>query len=160
MPTDIAQHPREAIAGLLTLGLGAAIVQYSRGLPDMPGGYPGPGLFPGIVGVLFVLFGLALVVQAATGHVASIDTGDVEREERGRAILNIVVIVAAVPIYTVLSAWLGFIITMMLVSLGVMLHLRVRLLTALTVAVIASPAIDYVFRSVLRVPLPLGPFGW
>ena len=148
------------MAGLIAAALGAAVVQYARGLPEMPGGYAGPGLFPMIIGVLFLLFGLTLIVQAATGHVAAIEGSDTERETRGRSIINVVVIVAAVPFYIVVSEWLGFVFTMSLVALGVMLHLRVRLRVAIPVAVLASPAVSYVFSSVLRVPLPRGPFGW
>lgn len=160
MRNQLARHPREAVAGLITLALGAALVQYARGLPEMPGGYPGPGLFPTIVGVLFCVFGLALIVQAASGHVAPMDADAVEHGERWRSIANVVVIVAAVPVYVVLSEYVGFVITMALIAFGIMVHLGVRLVLALPIAVLVAPAVSYVFGTVLRVPLPRGPFGW
>jgi putative tricarboxylic transport membrane protein len=151
---------REAAGGLVSLVLGAAVIQYARGLPSGPGGYPGPGLFPTIVGVLFVVFGTILFVQAVTGRVAVTEPNEVDREPRWRSIGNVVVLVIAVPIYVALARHLGFVIAMALVAAGVMLRLRVRLRIVLLVAAIVVPMVSYLFGTVLRVPLPAGPLGW
>ncbi|MGH3329495.1 MAG: hypothetical protein ACRDPT_17175, partial [Streptomycetales bacterium] len=55
-------------AGLLTAGFGAAVVSAVRGFPQLPGGQPGPALFPGIIGGLMIVFGLALTAQALTAR--------------------------------------------------------------------------------------------
>jgi putative tricarboxylic transport membrane protein len=155
----VTRHPREVVAGLLSLAFGAVLVQYARGLPEMPGGYPGPGLFPTIVGVLFALFGTVLIVQAVVGRVAAVEESGDPSVSRWQAVANIAVIVAAVPLYVLLSEWLGFTVTMILLMLGVMLWLRARLLVAVPAAVVVALAVAYLFGNVLRVPLPQGPFG-
>jgi len=48
--------------GLGTIGLGIAVLVYSLSLPTLGGGMPGPGLFPGIISVGFILLGLSLIV--------------------------------------------------------------------------------------------------
>lgn len=50
----------ELVGALLAFGLGLAALILSRGLPQIEGGYPGPALFPGILGVLLVCCGLGL----------------------------------------------------------------------------------------------------
>ncbi|GIW26411.1 tripartite tricarboxylate transporter TctB family protein [Meiothermus sp.] len=50
----------ERVAALLAVALGALALLLSRGLPQMEGGYPGPALFPSILGVVLLLSGLGL----------------------------------------------------------------------------------------------------
>lgn len=65
-----AGHPRAAvdrsdlISGALSVAVGLAVVPYALTMPEIRPGIPGPGLFPMMIGALFVLFGTALVVKA------------------------------------------------------------------------------------------------
>lgn len=65
-----AAHPRAAvdrsdlISGALSVAVGLAVIPYALTMPEIRPGIPGPGLFPGMIGALFVLFGTALVVKA------------------------------------------------------------------------------------------------
>lgn len=63
----------DLIAGALVVAFGAAVLLYVRGFPELAGGRPGPALFPGILGVLMVLFGLTLTVQATRRPPADAD---------------------------------------------------------------------------------------
>lgn len=49
--------------GLGAIGLGIIVLVYSLSLPTLGGGMPGPGLFPGIISVGFILLGLSLIVR-------------------------------------------------------------------------------------------------
>ncbi len=54
----------DLISGGLSIAVGLAVIPYARSMPTISEGLPGPGLFPGMIGGLFVLFGSALVVKA------------------------------------------------------------------------------------------------
>lgn len=54
----------DLVSGALAVLVGLAVIPYARSMPEISEGLPGPGLFPGIVGGLFVLFGTALVIKA------------------------------------------------------------------------------------------------
>ncbi|WP_018465458.1 tripartite tricarboxylate transporter TctB family protein [Calidithermus timidus] len=53
----------ERVAALLAAALGVLALLLSRGLPQMEGGYPGPALFPSILGVVLLVSGLGLLWQ-------------------------------------------------------------------------------------------------
>ncbi|RMH53405.1 MAG: tripartite tricarboxylate transporter TctB family protein [Deinococcus-Thermus bacterium] len=53
----------ERAAALLAVALGGLALLLSRSLPQMEGGYPGPALFPSILGVVLLLSGLGLLWQ-------------------------------------------------------------------------------------------------
>ncbi|AFV77203.1 hypothetical protein Theos_2211 (plasmid) [Thermus oshimai JL-2] len=51
----------EAFGALLALVLGGAALVLARGLPQMEGGYPGPALFPSLLGGILVASSLGLL---------------------------------------------------------------------------------------------------
>ncbi|MCS7067118.1 MAG: tripartite tricarboxylate transporter TctB family protein [Meiothermus sp.] len=53
----------ERAVALVALALGMLALYLSRSLPQMEGGYPGPALFPSILGVVLVASGLGLLWQ-------------------------------------------------------------------------------------------------
>lgn len=58
-----AQPAWERVVALLAVALGALALFLSRSLPQMEGGYPGPALFPSLLGLLLLLSGLGLLWQ-------------------------------------------------------------------------------------------------
>ncbi len=60
MPT---QPLWERMTALLAVALGAAALFLSRSLPQMEGGYPGPALFPSLLGLVLLFSGLGLLWQ-------------------------------------------------------------------------------------------------
>ncbi|GIW32949.1 MAG: hypothetical protein KatS3mg072_0282 [Meiothermus sp.] len=56
----------ERAAALLAVALGTLALVLSRNLPQMEGGYPGPALFPSVLGAMLVFSGLRLLWQGRT----------------------------------------------------------------------------------------------
>jgi putative tricarboxylic transport membrane protein len=160
------EHPEAAavpwrhdlVGGLLAAVLGAAVVLHVRTFPELPDGQPGPALFPGIVGSLLVLFGLALAVRAVLGRgrapAADPDAG-ITRQGRLRALAVLGLVVA----YLLLAETLGFVLTMGVLLFLLMWLLGARPLVAVLAAAATTGFILVVFGEVLLVPLPTGPLG-
>lgn len=69
----LSQRFWERVGAFLALILGVAALLLSQGLPRMEGGYPGPSLFPEILGVVLAASGLALFL--AGGRVGAAQVG-------------------------------------------------------------------------------------
>jgi putative tricarboxylic transport membrane protein len=156
-------------AGVLAAALGAAVLLYVRGFPELPDGSPGPALFPGIIGGLLVLFGLVLVARSLrAGHRATADVppagGEADGDEpvppsttTGR--LNALFVLGSVVAYLLLVDLLGFAITMGVILFALMWRLGAKPLVALAAAVVTTGLIVLIFQRLLLVPLPTGPLG-
>ncbi|WP_194288479.1 tripartite tricarboxylate transporter TctB family protein [Ornithinicoccus halotolerans] len=153
----------DLIAGAASAVLGVAVLPAAVGMPRIAQGMPGPGLFPGIIGVFLVLFGLVLVVGALRGRRV-----DVEEEapavagptvSTGRRWLNGGVVLAGIAFYIVAAETLGFLVTITLVVLAVMITLGARWWVALITAVAVAFALLLVFEEGLLVQLPDGLVG-
>lgn len=173
-----------------------------RSFPELPGGQPGPALFPGIVGGLLVMFGLVLAARAAltrgprqpvpppamarpraaapaaaAPHTAGPDSGPdnagpdasggiappavppARRAFRLPPAVRATAVLAAVAGYLLVADLAGFIPTMVVLLWLLMMVLGARVLPALGAAVAATVVVFYLFRTVLLVPLPQGPWG-
>lgn len=145
--------------GLSTAALGLAVYFYSRGFPRLPGGYPGPGLFPQVIAVLFVVFGVALALKAIRARVRPprLDLGTLLwRREVSQALAVLAVIV----LYILLVDRLGFVITAGLLMVGLMALLGVPWRQNLLVAILLVLLASSLFGRLLKIPLPPGPWGW
>jgi putative tricarboxylic transport membrane protein len=156
----------EIVVGALCVVLGAVVLVHSAGFPTLPGGYPGPGLFPQILATLIALAGLAVAWQGLrlrrrTGRTQPEPDSVEPREQapRATALSNAAAVLLAVPVYMALVERIGFPATMSLINAGLMLKLGVRWAYALPVSVGVGLAVFYLFARVLRVPLPFGPLG-
>jgi putative tricarboxylic transport membrane protein len=153
--------PHDLVAGLLAAVLGAAVVLYVRTFPELPGGAPGPALFPGIVGALLVVFGLVLAVRAVVARrrdAGSRDTPPATRST-GRARLHALAVLGFVAAYLLLAEVLGFVLTMGVLLVLLTWLLGARLWVAAAAAVATTGVILVLFREVLLVPLPSGLLG-
>lgn len=54
----------DLVAGVGSVVVGIPVLLYATTMPTLGGGSPGPGLFPGIIGVLFMIFGAGLLASA------------------------------------------------------------------------------------------------
>jgi putative tricarboxylic transport membrane protein len=147
----------DLVAGLLAAGLGAAVVLHVRTFPELPEGRPGPGLFPGIVGALLVVFGLVLVVRAVRGRGLPAANPDEGVTAQGQ--LRALAVLGLVAGYLLLAETLGFVVTMGVLLFLLMWLLGARPLVAVASAVVTTGFILMVFGELLLVPLPTGPFG-
>jgi putative tricarboxylic transport membrane protein len=160
----------DLIAGGVVAAFGAAVLLYVRGFPELPGGQPGPALFPGILGGLMVLFGAALIVQATRSAAAGgppaqdVKPADGERGATTmpprRAAANLAAVLGAVAAYLVVVGYLGFVLTMAALLTLLMLRLGVRPPLAAGTAAATSVLVYLLFDGFLLVPLPAGPLGF
>lgn len=151
----------DLVAGVLTAGFGTAVVVRVQGFPSLAGGYPGPALFPGIIGILMVVFGLTLVGQSARRRRrrGARPARAAPSRNRGRAVSNALAVLLAVVIYLLVVEILGFLLTMAGLLFCLMLKLRSRLVVAVPASIVATLAIYAFFRGLLLVPLPTGMLG-
>ncbi len=133
--------------------LGAAAFLDTLSFPKMADGSPGPALFPQILGVLLVIFGIIVIVQSARPH------GGEENHYESVAILKAGGVLVGIALYVAFAHTLGFLITATLILLGLMLMLKARLRVALPAAVAVALFSMALFEKVLRVPLPPGILG-
>jgi len=69
----------------------------------------------------------------------------------------VLILIAA---YMALSTWLGFYITSSLILFLMMVKLRVPYLRGLVISILLTVFVNLMFYKILRVPLPIGFFGW
>jgi len=143
----------DAILGTGAIVLGIATFLDTLGFPKMPGGAPGPALFPQILSVLLIGLGLVVVVQSLRPHTAE------NNHYEPVAILKAGAVLVFIAIYVAVVQRLGFLITATLIMLGMMLMLSVRLRVALPAALGIALFSMLLFERILRVPLPPGILG-
>jgi putative tricarboxylic transport membrane protein len=143
----------ETAAGLLLLALGAYVSATASRFPHLATGYPGPGLFPQVLGVLLAVQGIALVAAGFRGS----DPPSFPWTRRD--LFNGFLVVLAVGVYVVASPRLGFLVTSTLVLTGLMARLGAGLGRSLLLGPALAGALYLLFGKVLRVPLPPGLLG-
>lgn len=143
----------DLILGVVVVVLGGAVLVGTRTFPEMPGGMPGPALFPRILAGLLILFGVLLIAQ-------------VRRPPEGEALAVSPVavakgigVLAAIAGYIALANRLGFLLTASAMVLAMMLLLGVRVRTAVPVTIAGVLLTALLFERLLRVPLPQGVLG-
>lgn len=182
---SVGKNP-DLYLSLSAVGVGAIVLIYALSLPTLGDGRPGPGLFPGIIASGLILFGLALlfrtVVTSRRADSAEATVSDVQDESPDipitgsgnadaaphgmeidqetvstrRAWVNGVVMLASIVGYIMLAEPLGFIITMFLVSLVIMLLLKAKPVSAIVTSLVLSFGMWLIFERGLQVQLPNG----
>ncbi len=151
----------DLVSGGLAVAFGITVLVYIRGFPQLPGGQPGPALFPGIIAALFVLFGGILVVRWFAQRRAGVGVGEAEQPEppTTKAWLTALAMCGAVVVYLLVVDLLGFTVTMSVLLFALMKALGVRTLVAAIAAVATAAVLMLLFQMVLLVPLPTGILG-
>jgi putative tricarboxylic transport membrane protein len=148
----------DGLIGIVLILCGAAVLLYTRGFPTLEEGYPGPALFPNVLAVLFLIAGLVLLIQGARSKAALIK---IDRKALGgRALLNILSVLAAVVVYIFLSEPLGFLILSFGLLFLLMTWFRASALWSMVMACSVTLGIYLLFSKFLLVPLPWGLWGW
>ena len=134
------------------LALGAAVVGGAWRLPFGGVHHPGPGFFPWWLGLVLVLLGGILAVQAAVTRATTPRTS-------GRA-AKVLVLLTALSVYVALLDALGYAAATFLLVLFMLRRLEPhRWLVTLAVAVLAADGSYVLFAVWLGVPLPPGLFA-
>lgn len=153
----------DVVLGLLAVVAGAVIVPMSLALPTLPNSYAGPSLFPSIIGGLFILTGLVLTANGLrAGRAAQAGKAGEAGQSQApyfawRRILEVFV---AVALYIVLSPSLGFTVGAFIMVAGLLILRGNRITTSLLVSLVLTLVVRWIFLSLLKVPLPVGPWGW
>jgi hypothetical protein len=142
----------DRVAGMALAALGLYVLWESRALPLGTLSNPGPAYLPTVLAVLVILFGTALAAAGALSPpIQGLGWGEARRA---------LVIVAACALAALLLERLGYRVTMgALVLFLVGVVERRHPLFALGFSVALSALSYLVFATLLRVPLPRGPFG-
>ncbi|RMF83442.1 MAG: tripartite tricarboxylate transporter TctB family protein [Nitrospinota bacterium] len=147
----------ELVLSVSIVALGIFIMVEASGFPTLSGGYPGPGLFPQILGALFILFGLWVVLQQVRRRAWPRWPRPFFTRER----INALLVVLAVILYLLVVEYVGFILTVVCLLAGLMLSLGVRWRTSILLSIALTMATYLLFNKLLGVPLPAGLVeGW
>jgi hypothetical protein len=141
------------VSGAFFVALGALIIALSGDLPFGDLSMPGAGFLPMLVSGLMILLGLALIARAAESPAfATINWSDGKH-----ATLVFLITGAAIALYE----RAGFIITMVLMMLALLLIIERRNAVRATIFSVAVIVVTFAtFEYVLKTPLAEGPFGF
>ena len=146
----------DIIAVGIFIALGIFIFTQTWNYPSPPEkGHPGPDLFPNLLALLFIGFGLTLILKAK--KLASIDT---EVAPSPKRISNVLFVIAIVAVYVGVVNFVGFLITSAVLLFLLMKKLGVTILKSAIGSIIITLFINLMFSKILRVPLPWGFLGW
>jgi putative tricarboxylic transport membrane protein len=135
-----------AVAGVIPVALGAAVLWYARGLGFGSLADPGPGLWPSIVAALLIGAGAGIAVRARTAR-------DTEAFTRGSA--AVVIGAASLTGYTYLFELVGFEIpTVLLLALWLRFLGGESWRVTAAVSLLATAGAYALFITGLGVPLP------
>jgi len=146
----------DAIFGLVLMLLGAAVLVAIQGYPKIPGQPVGPALFPGLIASGLCIGGVLLVARGWRERAAQAWLVWDDWVRSPRHVLALAVLLGSVVFYILAADKLGFLLTASLVLAALFLVLRVKPLTALSLAVVATLLVHFAFYKLLRVPLPWG----
>ena len=132
--------------GLLMTLVGTGILVASTTFPDLPEGYPGPGLFPSGIGILLILSGILICFRKGTV------TSQHDNSEKSQIwfFVGILVVVFSFPlVYQLGNFFLALFICISLVAT----LFRIIWWKSLLISFLTCGSIYLIFIQVLRVPL-------
>jgi hypothetical protein len=148
------------------IALGVFIWAVSFSFPVLPGGHPGPSLFPRVLATLFIFFSLIVILEGRRKS-KTLPPPPAEEDEGGNVIItgkenyfNAVLVIILIAAFIALAPHLGFIITGGAVLFILMWKLHVRPLKSLIISAVVICLIYSIFAKGLRVPLPHGFLWW
>ena len=150
---------KDYVGGGIFIILGILIFLMTLSFPILDGGHPGPSLFPRVLAILFIFFGGIVVLQ---GWRSTKVKTEVVPEEEGAPPnkFNPILVIFLIAAFIALATMVGFFITGAALLAILMLKLRVSVLKSVIVSILLAAFIYTVFAKGLRVPLPIGYFGW
>lgn len=149
---------KDSVIGLVSLLFGVSIFYLTLDFPSLEGGHPGPALFPRILALLFIAFGISLIIQGIRAKGLKADTQ--ELPSGWRPALNAICVIGVVISYIFFVEELGFIVTSFILLTFLMSKLGVRILGSLALSFGLTIGIYILFHKVLLVPLPWGLIPW
>ena len=146
----------DAVFGALFLVLSLLVLWSVQSYPKIPGQNIGPAAFPGVAASVLALCGVLLIVHGVRQRGAAPWFQRGEWTGRPAQLIAFVVTVLGLLLYVLASERVGFIVTGSVMLAALMFALKVKPVTAIAVAVLATVLIHIAFYKGLRVPLPWG----
>jgi hypothetical protein len=141
------------IGGAAFVGFGVLVLALSGDLPTGQLSMPGAGFLPKLVAAMTIVFGLALFFRARE----SAPLSTLGWSDGKHAVLVVAIAAAATALYT----RLGFIPTMVLMMLGLLVIIERRNVLRAALYSVSAVLVTYcVFIWILKAPLPTGPLGF
>lgn len=168
----------DAISGLALALLALAVLFNIQSFPKIPGQNVGPGAFPGLLASLLLVCAVLLIVKGLrerAAHRAGRAGAQANPANAGHWLVpapwlrsgpqlrGFLVTVFGLLFYILVSDWLGFIPTALIVLVAMFWALGVARARILPIAIVVVFVIHFVFYKGLRVPLPWGlllPWAW
>ena len=145
----------DTMLGAILLAFAAVLASYSWTFPAIPGQQYGAATFPILIAVGFAGCGAVLLARAVRARGVPL-IARTEWTRRPGAIPAVLTTVALVPAYILLAGPIGFVPVMAALLVIMFWLLRVPWWQGPALAVVVTLVIDFVFRNLLLVPLPLG----
>jgi putative tricarboxylic transport membrane protein len=147
----------DAVIGVALVLFALAMIYHTRTFPAMPGQDYGPALFPVLIGVGFLICGAILIVSGI-GRLRTEPLFPGAEWLRSRHhLIDFFAVIGGLLVYILISDRLGFIPTAFLLLLGWLILFRGgRPLSSAAIALLTTLLVDYAFKQLLLVPLPLG----
>ena len=150
----------DALIGAALLLLAASVLFMTRNYPSMPGQHYGPALFPNIIALGLGGCGVVLIVSGLKRLRLHPWLDFDEWTRTPGHMTDVALVLLGLVAYILLSDLVGFLaIGTALLTLWMVRFRNGKVLSSLVVAIIAALVIDYAFRRILLVPLPLGPLA-
>jgi putative tricarboxylic transport membrane protein len=138
-----------------------AVAFWSQGFPAIPGQQYGASVFPTLVAAGLGVCGILLIASGVRHGAPLVAWADWAREQHG--LRNVLVTIGAILFYIVAADTLGFMLTIAPILLLLFRLLEVGWLPSVVLAILVTLAVQYIFGSMLYVPLPWGllaPVRW
>ena len=154
----------DAVFGIILMVFAAVVMIHSETtFPGLPGQDFGPAFFPVIIGGVLFACGAILIIQgiAKRRTIPVVSMGEWVRSPR--RVINFALVIGSLIFYVLVSDFLGFIPTSVLILALLTYRYGKGIVFALSSAVIVTLVMHTAFYIVLRVPLPWGilqPVAW
>lgn len=144
------------LAGILVGLFGLAIIGYAQTLPLMPGQNVGPGLYPRVIGIGFIICAVLLMRRDLKSHPRQPWIRLPPEIYQHRTLAGFLLIPILLAFYVAFSESLGFIPAAIVLQLALFLVFGVRPRLAIPIAIAGAIVIHFLFYTLLEVPLPWG----
>lgn len=145
----------DTMLGAMLLVFGLVVGIYSQTFPAIPGQRYGAAAFPTAIAVGFAACGLVMLVRGLRSAPFPLITRTDWTRKPG-ALPAVMVTILCVVAYTLFARYLGFIPITVLLLIVLFRLLCVPWWQTVVFALATAFVCDFVFRSILLVPLPLG----
>lgn len=145
----------DQMLGAIFLLAGIALAWYSYSLPAIPGQQYGAATFPLLIALGMIACSAKLLYSGLrSGTEPLIQLSGQMRNPR--ALAGVVTTILLILFYILFSRAIGFIPTAIIIAFTMFTVLKVPIAKAAILAIIAAFVCDFIFRTMLLVPLPSG----